>query len=99
MSNGDVRRSHWQASSKSPKELRKIINQRPKGLHEEDNTVPAILVDVASTATLKEENLEVNNDLLLTENQKKKKRNKTYLAIKHNCLKDKQRRFVPTKNF
>ena len=77
MSNGDVRRSHWQASSKSPKELRKIINQRPKGLHEEDNTVPAILVDVASTATLKEENLEVNNDLLLTENQKKKKKKET----------------------
>ena len=45
-----------------------------------DNTAPAILVDVASTAALTEENLEVNNDLLLTENQKG--RNTTYLAIK-----------------
>ena len=84
---------------KVTKRTEKDINQRPKRLDEEDNTVPAILVDVASTATLKEENLEVNNDLLLTENQKKKKRNKTYLAIKLNCLKDKQRRLVPTKNF
>ena len=48
---------------------------------EEDNTTPAVLVDVPSTATLTEENLEVNNDLLLTENQKE--RNTTYLAIKN----------------
>ena len=55
------------------------INQRPKILREEDNTGPAIPVDVASTATLTEDTLEVNNDLLLTENQKQ--RNKTYIAI------------------
>ena len=62
---------------------------------EEDNTTPAVLVDVPSTGTLTEENLEVNNDLLLTENQKE--RNTTYLAIKINRLKDKQVRFVSHK--
>ena len=52
---------------------------------------------VSSTAKLTEENLEVNNDLLLTENQKE--RNTTYLAIKLNRLKDKQARFVSHKEF
>ena len=61
-------------------------------MREEDNTAPAILIDVASTVTLTEGNLEVNNDLHLTKNQKE--RNMTYLAIKLNRLKDKQARFV-----
>ena len=39
----------------------------------------------------------MNNDLFLTENQKE--RNTTYLAIKLNCLKDKQARFVSHKEF
>ena len=47
--------------------------------------------------TLTEENLEVNNDLLLTE--KEKERNTIYLAIKLNRLKDKQARFVSHKEF
>ena len=64
-------------------------------MREEDNTAPAILIDVASTVTLTEGNLEVNNDLHLTENQKE--RNMTYLAIKLNRLKDKQARFVSHK--
>ena len=52
---------------------------------------------VPSTATLTEENLEVNNDLLITENQKE--RNTTYLAIELNRLKDKQARLVSHKEF
>ena len=61
-------------------------------MRKEDNTAPAILIDVASTVTLTEGNLEVNNDLHLTKNQKE--RNMTYLVIKLNRLKDKQARFV-----
>ena len=52
---------------------------------------------VSSTAKLTEENLEVNNDLLLTENQKE--RNTRYLAIELNRLKDKQAKFVSHKEF
>ena len=44
-----------QASSRSPEQLK----QRPKRLREEENTALAILIDVASTAALTEENLEV----------------------------------------
>ena len=47
--------------------------------------------------TLTEENLEVNNDFLLTENQKE--RNTINLAIKLNRLKDKQVRFLSHKEF
>ena len=74
-----VRRSHSLSFFKVTRRTEEDINQRPKILREEDNTGPAIPVNVASTATLTEENLEVNNDLLLTENQKQ--RNKTYIAI------------------
>ena len=81
-----------QTSSKSPEELKKVSTKDLK-----DYVKKTILVDVPSTATLTEENLEVNNDLLLTENQKK--RNTTYLAIKLNRLKDKQVRFVSHKEF
>ena len=81
-----------QASSKSPEELKKISTKDLK-----DYVKKTILVDVPSTATLTEENLEVNNDLLLTENQKE--RNTTYLTIKLNRLKDKQVRFVSHKEF
>ena len=92
MSSGDVRRSHSASFSKVIRRTEEDINQRPKSLCEENNAAPAILVDVASTATLTEENLEVNNDLPLTENQKEG--NATYLAIKLNRLKDRQARFV-----
>ena len=47
--------------------------------------------------TLTEENFEVNNDLLLTEN--KKERNTAYLAVKLNLVKDKQARSVSHKEF
>ena len=97
MSSGDVRRSHSASSFKVTRRTEEDINQRPNRLHEEDNTTPAILVDAPSTATLTEEILEVNNDLLLTENQKE--RNTTYLAIKLNRLKDKHARFVSHKEF
>ena len=73
------------------------INQRPKRLRQEGNTTPAILVDVPSTATLTEVYLELNNDSLLTENQKE--RNAKYLAIKLYRLKEKQARFVSHKEF
>ena len=56
-----------------------------------------IYIYVPPTATLTEENLEVNNDLLITENQKE--RNTTYLAIELNRLKDKQARLVSHKEF
>ena len=85
MSSGHVRHSHLSSFFK--------VTRRT----EEDNTAPAILVDVPSTAMLREENLVANNDLLLTENQKE--RSTTYLAIKHNCLKDNQARFVSHKEF
>ena len=68
MSSGHVRHSHLSSFFK--------VTRRT----EEDNTAPAILVDVPSTAMLREENLVANNDLLLTENQKE--RSTTYLAIK-----------------
>ena len=97
MSSGDVRRSHSASFSKVIRRTEEDINQRPKSLCEENNAAPAILVDVASTATLTEENLEVNNDLLLTESQKE--RNTTYLALKLSRLKDKQARFVSHKDF
>ena len=92
MSSGYVRCSHSASFFKVTRRTEEDINQRPKRLREEDNTGPAVLVDVASTATLTEENLEVNNDLPLTENQKEG--NATYLAIKLNRLKDRQARFV-----
>lgn len=38
------------------------MNQRPKRLDEEDNTVLAILVDVPCTVTLTEQSIEVKND-------------------------------------
>ena len=95
MSSGDVRRNHSASFFKVTRRTEEDINQRPKRLREEDNTTPAILVDAPSTATLTEEILEVNNDLLLTENQKE--RNTTYLAIKLNRLKDTQARFVSHK--
>ena len=65
MSSGDVRRSHSAILFKITRRPEEDINQRPKRLRKEDNTAPAILVDVPSTVTLTEENLEVNNDLLL----------------------------------
>ena len=71
MSSGDVRRSHSTSLFKVTRRTEKEINQRPKRLCEEDNTAPAILTDVPSTATLTEETLEVNNDLLLTRIKKK----------------------------
>ena len=95
MSSGDVRRSHSASFLKVTRRTEEDINQRPKKLRKEDNTTPAILVDVPSITTLTEETLEVNNDLLLTENQKE--RNTTYLAIKPNRLKEKQARFVSRK--
>ena len=97
MSSGDVRHSHSASFFKVTRRTEEDINQRPKRLCEEDNTTPAILVDAPSTSALTEEILEVNNDLLLTENQKV--RNTTYLAIKLNPLKDKQARFVSHKEF
>ena len=97
MSSGDVRRSHSASFFKVDRRTEEDINQRPKRLREEDSTTPAVLVDAPSTATLTEEILEVNNDLLLTENQKE--RNSTYLAINLNCLKDKQARLVSHKEF
>ena len=97
MSSGDVRRSDSASFFKVTRRTEEDINQKPKRLRKEDNNTPAILVDVPFTSTLTKENLEVNNDLLLTENQKE--RNTTYLAIKLNCLKDKQRDLYPTKNF
>ena len=97
MSSGDVRHSHSASFFKVTRRTEEDINQRPKRLPEEDNTTLAILVDAPSTAMLTEEILEVNNDLLLTENQKE--RNTTYLAIKLNHLKDKQARFVSHKKF
>ena len=53
MSNGDVRRSHSASFLKITRRTEEDINQRPKSLREEDNTAPATLVDVESTATLK----------------------------------------------
>ena len=97
MSSGDVRRSHPASFFKVTRRTEEDINQRPKRLREEDNTTPAILVDTSSTTTLTEEILEVNYDLLLTENQKE--RNTTYLTVKLNRLKDKQARFVSHKEF
>ena len=73
MSSEDVRRSHSASFFKVTRRTEEDVNQRHKRLREEDNTTPAILVDVRSTATLTEENIEVNNDLLLTENQKERK--------------------------
>ena len=97
MSGGDVRRSHSANFFKVIKRTEENINQRPKSLSEECNAARAILVDVASIAPLTGENLEVNNNLPLTENQKEG--NTTYLAIKLNRLKDKQARFVSHKQF
>ena len=94
-SNRNVRRSHSGSFFKVTSRTEEDINQRPEILHEEDNTAPACLVHVASTVTLTEGSFEVDNDLLLTENQKE--RNRTYLAIKLNRLKDKQARFVSHK--
>ena len=93
---GDVRRSHSASFFKVTRRTEEDINQRAKRLREEDNTTPVILVDVPSSATLTEESLEVNNDLLLTENQKG--RNTTYLAIKLNRLNNKQARSVSHKD-
>ena len=73
MSSEDVRRSHSASFFKVTRRTEEDVNQRRKRLREEDNTTPAILVDVRSTATLTEENIEVNNELLLTENQKERK--------------------------
>ena len=67
MSNGDHRRSHSASFFKVTGGTEEDINKRPKRLREEDNATPAILVDVPSTATLTEESLGVNNDLLLIE--------------------------------
>ena len=97
MSSGNVSCSYSASFFKVTRRTEEDINQRPKRLCEEDNTTPAILVDAPSTAILTEENLELNNDLLLTENQNE--RNTTYLAIKLNRLKDKQARFVSHKEF
>ena len=96
MSSSDVRCSHSASFFKVTRRIEEDINQRPKRLHEKENTAPAIPVDVSSTATLTEENLGVN-DLLLTENQKE--RSTAYLAMKLNSLKDKQARFVSHKEF
>ena len=95
MSSGNVSCSYSASFFKVTRRTEEDVNQRPKTLCEEDNTTPAILVDVPSTVMLTEENFEVNNDLLLTENQNE--RNTTYLAIKLNRLKDKQARFVSHK--
>ena len=68
MSSGDVTHSHSASFFEVINE--EYINKRPKRLPEEDNTTPATLVDVPYTATLTEEFLEFNNDLLLTKNKK-----------------------------
>ena len=81
--------------SKSPEELRTISTRDLKDYVK--MTIPTILVDFPSEATVTEESLEVDNDLLLTENQKE--RSTTYLRIKLNRLKNKQARFVSHKEF
>ena len=96
MSIRDVWRGQSTSFFKVTRIAEEYINQTPKRLHEEHNTT-ATLVDVTFTATLTEESVEVNNDLLLTENQKE--RSTTYLALKLLRLKYKQARSVSHKEF
>ena len=88
MSSGDVQHSHLASFFKATRRTEEDINQRPKRICEEDNTTPAIPVDVPSTVTITEKNIEVSNDLLITENQKEKNNissNKTQLFERKTC--------------
>ena len=88
----DVRCRQLASLLKLIRRTEEYTNLRPKILREEGNTTQAILVHVPSTATATEESFEVNNDLLLTENQKE--RNITCLSIKLKRLKCKQASFL-----
>ena len=88
MSNGDVRRSQSANFFKVTGRNEEDITQRPKGLREETPATPSeILIEAPSTATLVEETVHINPNLLTTQNHHEKTSN--YLAIKLNCLKDK----------
>ena len=96
MPNRDVRRSHSANFFKVTGRVKEEINQQPKRLREENNPSPDIFVGTPSTATLVVESSPANRKFLSPEITNQKSNN--YLAIKLNCLKDKQVRFDLIKN-
>ena len=97
MPNGDVTWSHSTNFFKVIGRHEEEINQQPKTLWEENNSLPEIFVETSSTATLVEESNTVNLKFLSSETHNQKSSN--HLAIKLNCLKDKQVRFESHKEF
>lgn len=66
----DARRSDLVCFFEVTRRTAENIIYRHKRISEEDNTTPAILVNVPFKTALTKESLEVNNDLYLTEDQK-----------------------------
>ena len=74
------------------------IIQHPKRLREETPATPSeILIEGPSTATLVEETVNINPNLLTTQNHNEKTSN--YLVIQLNRLKNKEARFESHKDF
>ena len=98
MSNEDVRRNQSASFFKVARINEEDINKRPQRLVEETPaTLSEILAEASSKATLVEETVSINPNLLTTQNYNEKISN--YLEIKLNRLKDKEARFESHKDF
>ena len=76
MPNGKVRWSHLANFFKVTGKLNEEINQRPKRLREENNTLSEIFIETPSTVILVEESNTVNPKFLSAETHNQKSSNK-----------------------